>query len=365
MATYKVIQDIEAEDKLLGPLTLRQFIYAIIVIALGGLAFLASKANILLAVPFLFPMGFFGLLAAPFGRDQSSEIWLLAKIRFMFKPRRRIWDQSGIKELVTITVPKKIEKHLTDGLDQTQVRSRLTALASTLDSRGWAIKNVTVNTFTVPAFAMSGPSDSDRLVSASAFPQPVAADDIVASDDILDEHNNPTALKLDSMIAQSEQARRQSLIATMQTGQVAAPATTQTQAPDPAASQWYAQPTQPPVIPAAPTTTQLANPSAPAAVTGGVQSAEEQALLEKLHKDHEAGINTQNGHMKRLQTTEEIAQAEANAKAAKEAEAARDTELKRLASNDDLNIATIARQAKKDSDEPQIMNDGEVVISLH
>ncbi|MGH7158305.1 MAG: PrgI family mobile element protein [Candidatus Saccharimonadales bacterium] len=28
MATYKVIQDIEAEDKILGPLTLRQFIYA-------------------------------------------------------------------------------------------------------------------------------------------------------------------------------------------------------------------------------------------------------------------------------------------------------------------------------------------------
>ena len=28
MATYKVIQDIEAEDKLIGPLTLRQFIYA-------------------------------------------------------------------------------------------------------------------------------------------------------------------------------------------------------------------------------------------------------------------------------------------------------------------------------------------------
>ena len=28
MATYKVIQDIEAEDKLVGPLTLKQFIYA-------------------------------------------------------------------------------------------------------------------------------------------------------------------------------------------------------------------------------------------------------------------------------------------------------------------------------------------------
>lgn len=30
MAVYKVLQDIEAEDKLIGPLTLRQFIYAAI-----------------------------------------------------------------------------------------------------------------------------------------------------------------------------------------------------------------------------------------------------------------------------------------------------------------------------------------------
>jgi hypothetical protein len=30
MAVYKVIQDIEAEDKLLGPLTLKGFIYAMI-----------------------------------------------------------------------------------------------------------------------------------------------------------------------------------------------------------------------------------------------------------------------------------------------------------------------------------------------
>jgi hypothetical protein len=35
MATYKVIQDIEAEDKLVGPLSLKQFIFALIAIFLG------------------------------------------------------------------------------------------------------------------------------------------------------------------------------------------------------------------------------------------------------------------------------------------------------------------------------------------
>jgi multisubunit Na+/H+ antiporter MnhF subunit len=39
MAVYKVIQDIEAEDKLVGFLTLKTFIYAIIAVVLAYLNF--------------------------------------------------------------------------------------------------------------------------------------------------------------------------------------------------------------------------------------------------------------------------------------------------------------------------------------
>src|SRR6202167_364448 len=96
MATYKVIQDIEAEDKLVGPLTLRQFIYAGIAALSGYLGFLtASKgAPFMLGVfaPITFVCGFF---AFPWGKDQPTEVWALAKIRFFLKPRRRIWDQTG------------------------------------------------------------------------------------------------------------------------------------------------------------------------------------------------------------------------------------------------------------------------------
>src|SRR6266567_710266 len=110
MSTYKVIQDIEAEDKLVGPLTLRQFIYAGIAALSGYLGFLfASKgAAFMLAVfvPVTLICGFF---AFPWGRDQPTEIWALAKIRFALKPRKRIWDQSGTRDLVTITVPKVVE----------------------------------------------------------------------------------------------------------------------------------------------------------------------------------------------------------------------------------------------------------------
>ena len=209
MATYKVLQDIEAEDKLVGPLTFRQFVYA------GACAFflymtflVATKGAPFMAVVFL-PIGAIcGFFAWPWSRDQPTEVWALARVRFLVKPRKRIWDQSGVKELVTINAPKKIERDLTNGLSQTEVHSRLKALSTTIDSRGWAIKNVDVN--------MSGQSpvmmSSDRLVSTSSLPQPVENIDVRPADDMLDVKNNPVAAQFDTMIAASAKhtARRSS-----------------------------------------------------------------------------------------------------------------------------------------------------------
>ncbi len=209
MAVYKVIQDIEAEDKLLGPLGLKQFIYAIIAVACGFMCFKLTvetglgPARFLVVFVFLLPMLLFGLLAAPLGGIQSTETWLLAKLRFMLKPQRRIWDQSGIKELVTITAPKKVQKQYTDGLSQTEVKSRLSALASTLDSRGWAVKNVNVNMYTQPGY-FSDEGQTDRLVSTEFLPQDVPAVDIKAEDDILDPQSNATAHHLDRLMHEAE-----------------------------------------------------------------------------------------------------------------------------------------------------------------
>src|SRR5690242_7436024 len=109
MANYKVIQDIEAEDKLLGPLTLRQFIYALVSVFFLYICFIVIKSKVYLLLFAFFPPALFtGFFAFPFMKDQPTEVWALAKIRFMFKPRKRVWDQMGVKELVTITVPKKV-----------------------------------------------------------------------------------------------------------------------------------------------------------------------------------------------------------------------------------------------------------------
>jgi len=135
MATYKVIQDVEAEDKILGPLTLKQLIFAIIVVGFGFGAFrvVTVTGSVFTAIPFLPFMLIFGILAAPLGKNQPTEVWLAAQIHFFTKPKLRLWDQSDLKEVVHITVPKKEQKIYTDGLNQRQVKSRLSALSSMLD----------------------------------------------------------------------------------------------------------------------------------------------------------------------------------------------------------------------------------------
>ena len=207
MAVYKVPQDIEAEDKLVGPFTLKQFVFGIITIFIGYVGFLFAQMNLLLVIPFIGPFALFAFLAAPISRDQPTDVYLGARLKFLLKPRKRVWDQAGQVELVRITVPKKIaEPERTDGLDQGQVRSRLTMLASTIDTRGWATKNVLLSDS--PQNSLSIDS-SDRLITPQDMPQTVPDFDITAADDVLDPFNNPTAQRMDQLAQQATSEAKQ------------------------------------------------------------------------------------------------------------------------------------------------------------
>lgn len=347
MATYKVIQDVEAEDKLVGPLTLRQFIFAGIAALSGYLGFLsAAKGAAFMLVIFLPITAVMGFFAFPFGKDQPTEVWALAKLRFFLKPRKRIWDQSGAKELVTITVPKKIERQLTNGLDQNEVYSRLNALANTIDSRGWAIKNVNLDT----GRGVSPDDGSDRLLSASSLPQVVSDVDVRAADDILDEQANPIAQHFDTMITASSAAHHQQLIAQMQQPAVA----------QPSPQSWFINPPSSATVPPVDAVQSSSTPRA------ADPTAEEAALVEKLKAEKaNAAVSPAFGHMKTIKTPQELLAEEAAARAAAAAKPAvtPDTQaaIMNLAQNDDLDVATIARQAQKRTESN---SNGEVVISL-
>jgi hypothetical protein len=222
MATYKVLQDIEAEDKLVGPFSLRQFIYAAIAAISAFIAFKIASVSIFLIAPFIPIIALFAVLSAPLSHDQSSEVWLLARVRFFLKPHKRIWNQAGMVNLVTITAPKRIQRNLTKNLTQSEVNSRLKALANTIDSRGWAVKNVNVN-LSDPGAVSQLDDNSDRLVAASTLPQDVPTTDVTAADDIMDPASNLTAQHLDKMIDDATKQQHQQIIdkmnGTTQSGQ--------------------------------------------------------------------------------------------------------------------------------------------------
>jgi hypothetical protein len=219
MAVYKVIQDIEAEDKLLGPLTLKGFIYAIIAGACAFINFrllaISTPLKWLFIFMFAMPMILFGVLASPLGREQPTEVWLLSRIRFFLKQRSRLWDQSGMQDLVKITVPKKEDLHLTKELSPNEVNSRLKTLALTLDTRGWAIKNVDVNMSVPEAETQTITPESDRLVGAAGVPRQMPVVDVHAEDDILDEKSNPIAKKFDAMMQHAESERKKGILAAL------------------------------------------------------------------------------------------------------------------------------------------------------
>jgi len=149
MATYKVPQDVEADDKLIGPFSFRQFIYLIAVAMCGALAWGLAQLFIGLAIIPLPVMIFFGALALPLRKDQPMEIYMAAMVSFYLKPRQRLWDPEGIESLIEISAPKTVEVQRTKDLSQTEAAQRLSYLANIVDSQGWAIRGVSGSSGTV------------------------------------------------------------------------------------------------------------------------------------------------------------------------------------------------------------------------
>lgn len=195
MAQYKVPQDVEAEDKLLGPFTFRQFVY--LLIAAGGIAGAWGLLQIfpllaLIPLPFIF---FFGILALPIRKDQPMEVYLAAVVSFYMKPNRRIWTAGQRESTIKITAPKKVEKSRTRNISEDEASHRLSFLANIVDTEGYAIR---------------GDSAMKEEYAAEA--------DTV--EDVLDQ-SNPV---IDHIIEQEQETRKQELVREMRTAMTRADA---------------------------------------------------------------------------------------------------------------------------------------------
>lgn len=240
MAVYKVAQDVEADDKLIGPFSFRQFVYLIIVALSGALAWGLSRVFVGLAIIPLPIIVFFGALALPLKKDQPMEIYLAAILSFYLKPRRRLWEPDGIESLVEITAPKVIEVQRTKTLSQDETERRLSFLADIADTEGWSVRHV------------SAPPPQTSMTTDVYY----AAQQ---TEDVLDT-NGGVAQTLNTMIDQADAKRREDMVARMQAA-LQTPATSSV----PTTAQ---APIQPPVAqvavqsvePAAPATPPVAEP---------------------------------------------------------------------------------------------------------
>lgn len=201
---YKVPQDVEAEDKLIGPFTFRQFVYLLIVAAAIAIAWGLSRIFVALAVIPVPVILFFGVLALPLRKDQPMEIYLAALISFFLKPHQRKWDPDGIESLIEVTAPKATDEVLTKNISQDEAEQRFGYLANIVDTQGWAVRGVGVQ-------APNSSLNSDVYFSAQE------------TQDVLD-NDTEVAQTLNQKLAASDEKRHQELVDKMRNPAPTAPA---------------------------------------------------------------------------------------------------------------------------------------------
>lgn len=186
MAQYKVPQNVESEDKLLGPLSMKQFIYAVIGLAWGGLWYMILRAGgaagLVMAIFVILPVsGFMFLLA--FGRreEQSFENYLIALIRFNVVPRKRIWMKDTAVEhaIVDAPPPPKVQEMTAE--DYAKVQGRLRQLAMVVDTRGH-VKGEEIQALDPNNQAATF---SQRVFTPPSLQQQIAPSQLQQTDDIL------------------------------------------------------------------------------------------------------------------------------------------------------------------------------------
>lgn len=193
MAQYKVPQDVEADDKLIGPFSFRQFCYLLIAFAAGGIAFVLGKIAIPLAIIPLPVIVLFFSIALPLRKDQPTEIYLAAMVRYyLVNAKHRIWVADGEETNVIIGVPVAEDSVNSKDIKADEVSRRLSFLANITDTQGWSSRGV------------------DAPINNNLN------DDFIASTQNVTDVMDANASRMDNLLDKSSQKQRTQVIQRMQ-----------------------------------------------------------------------------------------------------------------------------------------------------
>jgi len=146
MPQAEVPSDIDVEDKIIGPFTLKQFIY----LAIGGMAIfilyaIFGKISFMVFVLTALPVGFITVLFVFYRfNEQPFEQFLAALIAFYKNPRQRFWRRDTTLEDIKLEIkepPREIKKPAGLAAEKEKTLSHLEELALILDSEGWEAQN--------------------------------------------------------------------------------------------------------------------------------------------------------------------------------------------------------------------------------
>ena len=142
MAQYKVPQDVEADDKLLGPFSFRQFVYLLIAAGCIAVAVALWQLFPFLAIIPALPALFFIILALPLKKDQPMETYLAAIVSYYLKPHNRVWTPGQRDSTIVIAAPKIENDTRARDITGEEATHRLSFLANIVDTEGQAIKSM-------------------------------------------------------------------------------------------------------------------------------------------------------------------------------------------------------------------------------
>lgn len=339
MAVYKVPQDVEADDKLIGPFSFRQFIYLIIVAGAGFIGYFLSQLFLPLFIVVLPVVLLFGALALPLRKDQPMETYLAAIVSFYIKPRRRMWSPDGTQSFVEITVPHVVEVQRVKDISQTEAEQRLSYLASIVDSRGWAVRGVQQQ----GVMSSPGSMTNDAYLEAQSTP------------DMLDDTMG-VGQAFETKLDQADARRHQEMLDRVRNQSASVTADV---VPPPAG---VTQPVMP-SVPVADPYAQLSNPVANQPSVAAQPAADDPSLhvaFNPYPAMHQSVISP---------SGPKPAAVAAPVKTPTETEAEKPSEkplspdIINLANNPDLSVETIAREANRIHEKEKLSED-EVVISL-
>lgn len=212
MASHKVPQNVEAEDKLLGPLSLKQLLFTMAGLFFAYLVyFFFAKVHPVSSIIWLPFMIFFLVLGLYQRKDQPVEVFLAAAIKYYFGNRIKIWNQDAYEERVIITVPPKIEHIYTKNFSGQDAVRRLDSLSSMMDSRGWSGK---VGDWQNPQLAQSAATTTRLPVDSGA--EGYNSQNISQPADVQDRNTSMVARSIDQQLSQATSSGRQHALQTLE-----------------------------------------------------------------------------------------------------------------------------------------------------